>query len=83
MPSCGEHDAPIEMFSITPSVMEILIQIVDEILARFPSSKEFSASMGFLKQSICFKGKKSFDSMVYCSVVREIDLTLVGMKDDL
>jgi len=46
-------------------LMEMLILIVGEILAMFPSSKESRVGIGLLNQSICPDGMKSLVSITH------------------
>lgn len=53
------------MFSVTPSLDEMLTLIVDEMLAILPSSKLSRVGMGLLNQSKYSEGIKSLDSILY------------------
>ena len=51
MTSSGEQDAPSMISSTTSRLVEMLILMVGEMLAMFPSLKLSGAGMGFLNQS--------------------------------
>jgi hypothetical protein len=71
----GEHATPMVISSTIPNLMEMSILIVGEILAMFPSSKEYGVGIGLLNQSICPEGIKSLVS------IEHMESWIGGKKD--
>jgi hypothetical protein len=65
MISSGEHATPMVISSMMPSLMEMSILMLGEMLVMFPYSKSSRAGIGFLNQSICPEGIKSLVSIVH------------------